>query len=109
MNRAVFAAAALALSATPAAFAAAPAPSSDTFNVQVVYNTDALATSSGVAEVYTAINSQVRRACRANVTSTRAIEKLRQTEVCTADTLTNAVERIDNDDLTAYHERMTKG
>lgn len=109
MNRAVFAAAALSLSATPLALAASPAPASDTFKFQVAYSADMLNSVTGVEDVYSEISEQIRDACRENQISTRTLDEIRQTSVCTRQSIAQAVEQIDHEKLTAYHERMTKG
>lgn len=81
----------------------APALADDAESRTVAIDRAALATESGAARAYAAIQSAARAACRAENRGGAAFE--RGVRICTADTVERTVEALNAPRLTALHER----
>jgi len=88
------------------AFSAIPAnayiPKSS--KVEIKINAVDLETDRGVERVYAYMTSQAERSCESSSRTNIAVRQYE--EACTASLLTSFVDDVNNDRLTAYHERQ---
>lgn len=76
-------------------------------NVSVSFAKSDLATSQGQQRIYTQIQTASRELCgSSNIALTGSIDTSVANEKCYAGTLTAAVQRLDNDAITALHTEL---
>lgn len=85
------------------ALSGAPALADEAETRTVAIDRAALTTEAGAARAYAAIETAARAACRAENRGGAAFD--RSVRLCTADTVSRAVEALDAPALTALHER----